>query len=129
VDRNNVDFHGNWKMKTAANSVHMPLRGDKLIRSFNFKQPPASWDDFSVGRAKHFATLHFLALLFPTTSYAPVIGSNTARQRINMRHSTILLLFLTTSCHPLFCTWDNGYKQLTTEPKRENVIGQFKLVE
>jgi len=43
----------------------MPLRGDELICSFNFKELPVSCDDFGVGRAKHFASLHFLALLFP----------------------------------------------------------------
>ena len=47
----------------------------------------------------------------------------------SMRYWTIIILFILTSCHPLFCTWDNGYKQLTTEPKRERLIGQFKLIE
>ena len=46
-----------------------------------------------------------------------------------MRHLTILILFLLTNCHPLFCTWDNGYTQLTTEPKRERLIGQYKIIE
>jgi len=53
------------RSKTTHNIVHMPLRGDKLICRFSSGQHPVSWDDFGVGRAKHFATLHFLALLFP----------------------------------------------------------------
>jgi hypothetical protein len=47
----------------------------------------------------------------------------------DMRHLIILFLFILTGCHPLFCNWDNGYKQLTIEPKRERVVGQFKLIE
>ncbi len=49
----------------------------------------------------------------------PILGAQ-------MRHLIIIFLFVLTSCHPLFCTWDNGYKQLTTEPQRERLIGHFK---
>tara|TARA_B110000908_G_scaffold33077_1_gene39534 strand:+ start:406 stop:864 length:459 start_codon:yes stop_codon:yes gene_type:complete len=39
----------------------------------------------------------------------------------------ILIVIGFTSCHPLFCTWELGYKQLTTEPDQTELIGKYEL--
>jgi len=39
----------------------------------------------------------------------------------------IVLLFLFTSCHPLFCRWQNGYSALIEEPTKESLIGKYEL--
>lgn len=36
-------------------------------------------------------------------------------------------VFLFTSCHPLFCNWDSGYDQLTTEPDHNKISGTYIL--
>jgi len=76
----------------------MPLRGEKLICSFSFKQHPASWDDFGVGRAKHFASLHFLALLFPQRHMHGSLAAIVFGQSGLMRNLTfVVTAFLTLS--------------------------------
>jgi hypothetical protein len=39
-----------------------------------------------------------------------------------------LILFLS-SCHPVFCTWNLGYKQLDKKPERSNIVGFYQLNE
>lgn len=46
-----------------------------------------------------------------------------------MRLLTILTAIFLTSCHPLFCNWDLGYTQLTTEPSNERLLGKYRLTE
>jgi hypothetical protein len=44
-----------------------------------------------------------------------------------MKLLTILLLVTLTSCHPLFCNWNLGYKQLTIEPDHNELVGKYQL--
>ena len=44
-----------------------------------------------------------------------------------MKIKPLIILFLLTSCHPLFCTWDYGYSQLKKEPPRNEVVGEYLL--
>jgi hypothetical protein len=46
-----------------------------------------------------------------------------------MKIKSIILLLLFTSCHPLFCSWQNGYEQLNYEPLEREIIGQYELSE
>jgi len=39
----------------------------------------------------------------------------------------IVLSFLFTSCHPLFCSWQNGYSKLKNEPTKESLMGKYEL--
>ncbi len=40
-----------------------------------------------------------------------------------------VLLICFTSCHPLTCSWELGYKQLTTAPNRTELIGKYELTQ
>lgn len=39
----------------------------------------------------------------------------------------IFILISFSSCHPLFCTWELGYEQLSSEPDQVELIGQYEL--
>ena len=42
---------------------------------------------------------------------------------------TILTVLLFSSCHPLACSWDFGYIQLTNAPNDSKLFGTYKLDE
>lgn len=42
---------------------------------------------------------------------------------------TILTVLLFSSCHPLACSWDFGYSQLTAAPNDSKLLGTYKLDE
>jgi hypothetical protein len=44
-----------------------------------------------------------------------------------MKIKSIIILLLFTSCHPLFCSWQNGYEKLNYEPSEKEIIGQYEL--
>ena len=46
-----------------------------------------------------------------------------------MKIKIILFLLLLTSCHPLFCSWQNGYDEVNHEPTEEKIIGIYELNE
>lgn len=46
-----------------------------------------------------------------------------------MRLIIILTSILLTGCNLGFCTWDWGYKQLTDQPSRDRLVGQYELIE
>jgi hypothetical protein len=56
-------------MPTSYDIVKIPLQGEELICSFNFKQPPVLWDKNGVGRQSHPYGQSTLAL--PSTFYLP----------------------------------------------------------
>ncbi len=39
----------------------------------------------------------------------------------------IILSFLFTGCHPLFCNWQNGYSELKYELTKESLNGKYEL--
>lgn len=42
-----------------------------------------------------------------------------------MRIIFILLIF--TSCHPIFCSWQNGYEEINYEPSKSEITGEYEL--
>jgi hypothetical protein len=42
---------------------------------------------------------------------------------------TMLTILLFSSCHPLGCSWDFGYSQLTAAPNDSKLLGTYKLDE
>jgi hypothetical protein len=46
-----------------------------------------------------------------------------------MRNLVLPILLFLTSCHPLFCSWHSEYSEVKTEPRRETVIGQYRLIQ
>jgi hypothetical protein len=51
------------------------------------------------------------------------------QQKKQMKIKSIIILLLFTSCHPLFCSWQNGYEELDYEPSEKEIIGQYELSE
>jgi len=86
-----------------------------------------SWDSFGVGRAKHFATLHFLALLFPATSYARVV--------VGHFFSTMKILFMIfglTTASGILNAQDLPKHKIGKWPEsvfQKIVTGQYNLVD
>jgi hypothetical protein len=39
----------------------------------------------------------------------------------------VALIFVSSSCHPVFCGWNLGYKQLEKEPLRSSIVGLYQL--
>jgi hypothetical protein len=46
-----------------------------------------------------------------------------------MKIKSILILLIFTSCHPLFCSWQNGYEEINYEPSKREIIGKYELSE
>jgi hypothetical protein len=61
--------------------------------------------------------------------YAPGAFSENGKAVGQMRLLIILTTILLTGCHIGLCTWDFGYKQLTDQPSRDRLVGEYKLIE
>ena len=46
-----------------------------------------------------------------------------------MRLLIIPLILCLVGCHPLFCTWDFEYNQLTSDPGEDSIYGEYRLNE
>jgi hypothetical protein len=46
-----------------------------------------------------------------------------------MRIKSIFIFLIFTSCHPLFCSWQNGYEEINYEPSKREIIGKYELSE
>ena len=46
-----------------------------------------------------------------------------------MKIKTIFIFLIFTSCHPLFCSWQNGYEKINYEPSKMEIIGKYELSE
>lgn len=46
-----------------------------------------------------------------------------------MKIKSIFIFLIFTSCHPLFCSWQNGYEEINYEPSKREIIGKYELSE
>ena len=46
-----------------------------------------------------------------------------------MKIKSLLFLLIFTGCHPLFCSWENGYEEINYEPSKTEIIGKYELSE
>lgn len=46
-----------------------------------------------------------------------------------MKIKSLLFLLIFTGCHPLFCSWQNGYEEINYEPSKIEIIGIYELSE
>jgi hypothetical protein len=60
-------------MKTAYNSMYVPLRGKALIRNLGFKQRSVSWDSFGV--VGQISRTSFICPPIPATSHTPALAN------------------------------------------------------
>jgi hypothetical protein len=51
------------------------------------------------------------------------------KKSAEMKIKSIFILLLFTSCHPLFCSWQNGYDEINYEPSKSEIIGKYELSE
>ena len=44
-----------------------------------------------------------------------------------MKIKLLLILLIFTGCHPLFCSWENGYEEINYEPNKTEITGKYEL--